>query len=171
MLYMVFQLIINSSLQDQPTFQYDSTGKITGYKTKAGADTVFPFSGEASYTDAVLMSLQHKIRIGGVGKYSTGNMGGYYYENLDFSDIQSIAFQVTNIKNYAPYNYPSLQIYIIDGDGNSKGKLFNMYNTTSYNGVIDTSTLKTVKSFGIGWFASDSYLGESYFQITDIVKV
>lgn len=158
-------------MQDQPTFQYDSTGKITGYKTKAGADTVFPFSGEASYTDAVLMSLQHKIRIGGVGKYSTGNMGGYYYENLDFSDIQSIAFQVTNIKNYAPYNYPSLQIYIIDGDGNSKGKLFNMYNTTSYNGVIDTSTLKTVKSFGIGWLASDSYLGESYFQITDIVKV
>jgi len=35
--------IINSSLQDQPTFQYDSAGKITGYKTKAGADTTFPF--------------------------------------------------------------------------------------------------------------------------------
>ena len=43
MLHMVFQLIINSSLQDQPTFEYDSTGKITGYKTKVGADTVFPF--------------------------------------------------------------------------------------------------------------------------------
>lgn len=135
-----------------------------------GADTVFPFRGEVLYTDAVLMSMQHKIRIGGVGKYSTGNIGGYYYENLDFSDIQSIAFQVTNIKNYAPYNYPSLQIYITDGDGNNKGKLFNMYNTTSYNGVIDTSELKKVKQFGVGWYASDSYLGESYFQITDIVK-
>lgn len=33
----------NSSLQDQPIFEYDSTGKITGYKTKVGADTVFPF--------------------------------------------------------------------------------------------------------------------------------
>ena len=33
----------NSSLQDQPTFEYDETGKITGYKTKVGADTVFPF--------------------------------------------------------------------------------------------------------------------------------
>ena len=32
-----------SSLQDQPIFEYDSTGKITGYKTKVGADTVFPF--------------------------------------------------------------------------------------------------------------------------------
>lgn len=30
-------------MQDQPIFEYDSTGKITGYKTKAGADTVFPF--------------------------------------------------------------------------------------------------------------------------------
>lgn len=36
---------VNSSLKDQPTFEYDSTGKITGYKTKVGADTVFPFSG------------------------------------------------------------------------------------------------------------------------------
>ena len=38
-------LIENSSLESQPIFQYDETGKITGYKTKAGADTVFPFSG------------------------------------------------------------------------------------------------------------------------------
>lgn len=38
-------LRINSSLKDQPTFEYDSTGKITGYKTRVGADTVFPFSG------------------------------------------------------------------------------------------------------------------------------
>lgn len=37
---------VNSSLQDQPTFEYDESGKITGYKTKiGGADTVFPFSG------------------------------------------------------------------------------------------------------------------------------
>ena len=30
-------------MENQPDFVYDSTGKITGYKTKAGADTVFPF--------------------------------------------------------------------------------------------------------------------------------
>ena len=34
---------VNSSLERQPNFVYDSTGKITGYKTKVGADTVFPF--------------------------------------------------------------------------------------------------------------------------------
>ena len=38
---------VNSSLQDQPTFEYDETGKITGYKTKVGADTVFPFKNGA----------------------------------------------------------------------------------------------------------------------------
>ena len=39
---------VNSSLNEQPTFEYDSTGKITGYKTKiGGADTVFPFKNGA----------------------------------------------------------------------------------------------------------------------------
>lgn len=37
---------VNSSLGGVSQFIVDdSTGKITGYKTKAGADTVFPFSG------------------------------------------------------------------------------------------------------------------------------
>lgn len=39
-----------NNLNAQPDFIYDSTGKITGYKTQAGADTVFPFSsGEVSF--------------------------------------------------------------------------------------------------------------------------
>ena len=39
----------NSSLTDQPTFEYDESGKITGYKTKiGGADTVFPFKSDNS---------------------------------------------------------------------------------------------------------------------------
>ena len=42
----------NSSLQDQPIFEYDSTGKITGYKTKVGADTVFPFNNRIKLTGA-----------------------------------------------------------------------------------------------------------------------
>ena len=41
---------VYSSLQDQPTFEYDETGKITGYKTKiGGADTVFPFSSDMTF--------------------------------------------------------------------------------------------------------------------------
>lgn len=37
---------VYSSLESQPNFVYDSTGKITGYKTKVGADTVFPFKSD-----------------------------------------------------------------------------------------------------------------------------
>lgn len=37
---------VNNSLEEQPQFVYDENGKITGYKTKVGADTVFPFSSE-----------------------------------------------------------------------------------------------------------------------------
>ena len=33
-----------NDLAQQPEFIYDSTGKITGYKSPGGADTVFPFS-------------------------------------------------------------------------------------------------------------------------------
>mgnify|MGYP001083630087 CR=1 FL=1 len=43
------RMAINSSLTDQPTFEYDESGKITGYKTKiGGADTVFPFKSDNS---------------------------------------------------------------------------------------------------------------------------
>ncbi len=39
---------LHQSLGEQPTFVYDENGQITGYKTKVGADTVFPFSNSVS---------------------------------------------------------------------------------------------------------------------------
>lgn len=36
-------VLSSNNLTPHPQFIYDSTGKITGYRTKAGADTVFPF--------------------------------------------------------------------------------------------------------------------------------
>ena len=35
---------LNNKLAGQPEFLYDASGKITGYKTPGGADTVFPFT-------------------------------------------------------------------------------------------------------------------------------
>lgn len=35
---------LNNNLMSHPQFICDDTGKITGYKTKVGADTVFPFN-------------------------------------------------------------------------------------------------------------------------------
>ena len=58
-----------SSLQNQPTFEYDETGKITGYKTKVGADTVFPFSSV------------NKVTIKGICIYNT------YYGNTEILDV------------------------------------------------------------------------------------
>ena len=89
----------NSSLQDQPTFEYDETGKITGYKTKVGADTVFPFSRElkkiGSYTgnatittdfgtskttdDFVIVVTQLQIQ---GSSYQNGDSGGYHSINV-----------------------------------------------------------------------------------------
>ncbi len=40
---------LNNNLAQQPIFIYDSSGKITGYKTKAGADSIFPFSGSGKW--------------------------------------------------------------------------------------------------------------------------
>ena len=52
---------LNSSLVSQPIFQYDETGKITGYKTKAGADTVFPFSSGSNY---IKIEVEHNPNTG-----------------------------------------------------------------------------------------------------------
>lgn len=53
--------MLNSSLVSQPIFQYDETGKITGYKTKAGADTVFPFSSGSNY---IKIEVEHNPNTG-----------------------------------------------------------------------------------------------------------
>lgn len=57
---------VYSSLESQPNFVYDSTGKITGYKTKVGADTVFPFSTKCPYIVDSTIGVGH---ITGAGHY------------------------------------------------------------------------------------------------------
>lgn len=66
---------VNSSLQDQPTFEYDETGKITGYKTKVGADTVFPFSGGFNGADIYMSGTNS----GNLSKIELASKGQYFY--------------------------------------------------------------------------------------------
>lgn len=40
-------------MESQPNVVYDSTGKITRYRTKAGADTVFPFKSDLKVITAL----------------------------------------------------------------------------------------------------------------------
>ena len=106
--------MLNSSLESQPNFVYDSTGKITGYKTKVGADTVFPFSSGGSY--------KITATVGFVG--GNPNNNGYYprlYGKLTFQIIngavQSAKFEKTihedtsgNNMYYAYAQSPSVSI-------------------------------------------------------------
>lgn len=66
---------VNSSLESQPNFVYDSTGKITGYKTKVGADTVFPFSGGFNGADIYMSGTNS----GNLSKIELASKGQYFY--------------------------------------------------------------------------------------------
>lgn len=66
---------VYSSLESQPTFEYDETGKITGYKTKVGADTVFPFSGGFNGA-GIYMSGTNS---GNLSKIELASKGQYFY--------------------------------------------------------------------------------------------
>ena len=53
----------------------DETGKITGYKTKAGADTVFPFSGGFNGADIYMSGTNS----GNLSKTELASKGQYFY--------------------------------------------------------------------------------------------
>lgn len=61
---LVAKELIND-LAQQPEFLYDSSGKITGYKSPGGADTVFPFSGTAEllWSNPTPSAVQDSIEI------------------------------------------------------------------------------------------------------------
>lgn len=47
---------LNNNLMSRPEWIIDENGKITGYKTQGGADTVFPFINEGKIIDVVTQS-------------------------------------------------------------------------------------------------------------------
>ncbi len=67
---------VNSSLGGVSQFIVDdSTGKITGYKTKVGADTVFPFSGGFNGADIYMSGTNS----GNLSKIELASKGQYFY--------------------------------------------------------------------------------------------
>ena len=65
---------INSNISVIPEFIMDESGKITGYKTEAGADTVFPFIDEDSIQYVQLSSNQLEIKSLGHSKSTSGSL-------------------------------------------------------------------------------------------------
>lgn len=103
--------VLNNNLAQQPTFIYDSTGKITGYKTTGGADSVFPFS--------KLQEIQVDARNDDIG----------------------ISISATTINAIRNMGYTKVYLYGImkvPGINSNFGMLNNTYNITSISGTIVT---------------------------------
>lgn len=83
----------------------DSTGKITGYKTKAGADTVFPFKGEITSGEAWCKSMEH---------YYTTYGGATYHRDMDFTNIKSFTIALVNPQSYEGYRH-YIKLYDLNG--------------------------------------------------------
>lgn len=69
---------VNSSLMDLGGFKPvidESTGEITGYKTNAGADTVFPFRGGFNGADIYMSG----TNLGNLSKTELASKGQYFY--------------------------------------------------------------------------------------------
>lgn len=89
---------VNSSLGGF-TPVIDSTGKITGYKTKAGADTVFPFKGEITSGEAWCKSMEH---------YRATYGGSLTHFDMDFTNIKSFTIALVNPQSYSYRHYIKL---------------------------------------------------------------
>ena len=126
-------------MQDQPTFEYDETCKITGYKTKVGADTVFPFKGDSDFFKVVRMYNTAAAMNATYTAYQT-------YFVIPKANLKSISFTCNNMSNSATndvvnYNLPCVFI----------GSVVS-YDTLLQNGVnfitparnMDTHKSKTV---------------------------
>lgn len=117
-----------------PQFIYDSSGKITGYKTLGGADTVFPFKSDISF----LFYARDSVSNGTGASTYTYNMN--YYLEFDISDYSSIEFKNVSILGTRSRNY--LYVYF---DGNT---------TPDYSILSDTSISlaghKSIKIYATG---------------------
>lgn len=59
MVLSTLETALNNNLVSRPDWITDSTGKITGYKTPGGADTVFPFS---DFSEESLVFISPQLR-------------------------------------------------------------------------------------------------------------
>ena len=99
--------ILNNNLMSRPQWITDNTGRITGYKTQGGADTVFPFSNVADGTFTGVLNTPVTVHTGfkpdriciAPVAYINRNSGIYYYPYIGIAS-NVVAYhgkiQVTN---------------------------------------------------------------------------
>ena len=95
---------INKNLKRIPQFIIDEkSGKITGYKTEAGADTVFPFKQDTSTDESKPITTG---KLAGSGKGYSNASGGDYYKTMnlkatiDMSSIEGIDYKSLSVDDF-----------------------------------------------------------------------
>ena len=115
---------LNNCLAQQPNFIYDSAGKIIGYKTPGGADTVFPFKDTSSIErkDFSIMASNHSSMQS--TSYTIQNTGMAYIalhmfgqENYDCArGVSNVGFEVLIDGTSVFSNFPWANRAAEDGD-------------------------------------------------------
>lgn len=111
-----------NNLAQQPEWIEDSTGKITGYKTSGGADTVFPFK-HGIYID--------KLSATGLNGY--GAEVGLYFNVFDYKKLKigSIYNDSGRNGNAGGGNNTSISVY-----GCNDSRYLNLTQIYSYGKII-----------------------------------
>lgn len=101
---------LNNKLAGLPEWIQDNTGKITGYKTPGGADTVFPFS-DISNLKLLLSAPDSGYAGYRVGSYTCTKEYQYYFainnnqRAIVFTDATQLGYGVVSAGNGQPIRY------------------------------------------------------------------
>ncbi len=99
---LVSAVVIGEIIEDlncQPEFVMDESGKITGYKTKEGADTVFPFSNTNCKYAALAYNQSETVTFQGVRHGYIALSRGWSYNNGNHSFQVSDNVLLTTLSN------------------------------------------------------------------------
>ncbi len=119
----------------------DETGRITGYKTTAGADTVFPF--------------KNMMQEGKIKKIYLGNQ-----KISNLSNSGSVTFDCTSINNYNKLNTNNFAIDVGNGSIKTLGNggsmnvwdiTDNNYSYNSSNGILTVNITISASGNKPGW--------------------
>lgn len=146
--------MLNSSLESQPDFIYNETGKITGYKTKVGADTVFPFKKESRFylngaynfteNDNGIVLGNNSARGYNSGKYVIATVG------FDTTDFSSLSFSISG--NTGQSSNKQLDVYVCDELDGSTIKTYTTKTNYYPSPYTKTHTLDISELTGFKFF-------------------
>lgn len=102
--------VLNSRISALPEFIYDSGGKITGYKTKDGADTVFPFISSKKIKTIELYFYMFNHKDVANADYDSHFRMTLYFDNAgNFTGTSPVNIMIIDDNNYGGYREISIE--------------------------------------------------------------